>query len=67
MVLVLFILNTIICQLNRHLNDSQNISWSAFLPEEGRQDLKENVWCAKNTGKGENLLFGVVNVRQGCV
>jgi hypothetical protein len=49
--------------LNHCLKDSQNnISWSIFLSLGRRHNLKENIWCAQNTGNGENLFTGVVNV-----
>jgi hypothetical protein len=68
MVLVFLILYTAIHQFNCHLKDSQNdISWSAFLPLEGRQNLKENVWYAQKMGEGENLFISIVSVKWGCV
>jgi hypothetical protein len=55
-------------QLNRHPEDSQNdISWNTFLPPEGSQNLKNNVWCAQYMGKRKNLFTGAVDVKQGCV
>jgi hypothetical protein len=54
--------------IHHHLKESQNgISWGVFLPLERRQNLEESVWCAQNTGKGENLFIGVVNLKQGCI
>jgi hypothetical protein len=42
-----------------------DISWSMVQLQERRQDPKEIVWCARNTGKGKNLFIGAVNVKQG--
>jgi hypothetical protein len=68
MVLVFLLLYMAIHHLNCCLKDSQkDISWSLFLQPDTRQNFKENVWCAHNTGKGQNLLINVVNVKQGCV
>jgi hypothetical protein len=61
MVLVYLILYTVVHQLNRCLKDLQNdISRSTFQLQERRQDPKENVSCAQNMGKGENLFSGVL-------
>jgi hypothetical protein len=58
MVLVFLVLYMAIHQLNYHLKESQNnISRSVFLPTESRQNLKENLWCAQNMGKGGNLIL----------
>jgi hypothetical protein len=52
----------------RPASESQNdIRWSILLPLERRQNLKENVWSAQNTRKGENPDIDVVNFKQGYV
>jgi hypothetical protein len=67
MVLMVLDLFMAIHQLNGDLKVSQKISWSIFLTLERRQNLKENMWYAQNTGKGGNLFASIVSVKQGCV
>jgi hypothetical protein len=62
-VLVFLILYTAVYHLNHCLKDLQNdISWSIFLPLEGKQNFIENVCCAQNRERGENLFIGLVDV-----
>jgi hypothetical protein len=54
--------------IHHHLKRITEWLFLACIPATGKkQNLKESVWCAQNTGKGENLFIGAVSLKQGCV